>query len=194
MVDLQQRYPHEHYCLAGYSLGGNFTLRTTIAQAQHNYRIDRSVAVCPVICPNDTMTTLGSGLSFYEKYFVKKWKSSLLKKTKHYPQYTYEKALKKIKTLSGMNKFFIPGNTPFDDSHTYFEAYHLKNNRLAEIATPTTIIMSEDDPIVRHQMLPRDKHNEHLSLEITKHGSHCAFLKNYHMDSWIDDRLIELFR
>jgi uncharacterized protein len=193
LENLQSRFKHEQYFLAGFSLGGNFTLRTTIAQKDHNYRIDRSVAICPVICPNDTMHTLATGLSFYEKYFVKKWKKSLLEKTRHFPHYTYRNTLKKVQTLKQLNDFFIPGYTPFDDSDSYFDAYHLKDERLSHIHTPTTIITSEDDPIVRHQMLPNDSNNPHLSLELTRYGSHCAFLKNYKMESWIDDRLAEIF-
>lgn len=193
MENLQSRYRYSNYFLAGFSLGGNFTLRTTIAQKDHNYRIDRAVAICPVICPNDTMHTLATGPSFYEKYFVKKWKQSLLEKTRHFPHYTYQSKLKKVRTLQQLNDFFIPGYTPFEDSPTYFDAYHLKDDRLSHIQTPTTIITSEDDPIVRHQMLPRNMQSDHLNLEVTRYGSHCAFLKNYKMESWTDDRLVDIF-
>ncbi len=191
LEDLQQRYPHEHYFLAGFSLGGNFTLRTTIAQTQNDYRIDRAVAVCPVICPQDTMKALSQGP--YERYFVHKWKQSLLKKTQHHPEYTYQSQLKRVKTLKEMNEFFIPGYTPYRDTDSYFDAYHLREGRLSQLPVPTTIITSEDDPIVRAQMLPREPLTEHLSLEVTRYGSHCAFLKNYKMQSWVDDRLVELF-
>lgn len=193
MENLQSRFKYPQYYLAGFSLGGNFTLRTTIAQRDHDYVIHRSVAICPVICPNDTMHTLATGPRFYEQYFVKKWKQSLLEKTRHFPHYTYKNKLRRVRTLKQLNEFFIPGYTPFDDSKTYFDAYHLKDDRLAGIHTPTTIITSEDDPIVRHEMLPRATDSAHLSLEVTRYGSHCAFLKNYKMDSWTDDRLAEIF-
>ncbi|WP_439134583.1 YheT family hydrolase [Pseudomaricurvus sp.] len=193
LVDLQQRYPHQHYCLAGFSLGGNFALRTSIAQTEHAYRIDRTVAVCPVICPHDTMNNLSSGFPMYEKYFVRKWKQSLMKKTQHYPEYDYLDQLKRVSNLKEMNEFFIPGYTPFNDCDSYFDAYHLREERLGKLITPTTIITSEDDPIVRVNMVPTKQLSEHLSVEVTRYGSHCAFLKNFKMQSWIDDRLASLF-
>jgi predicted alpha/beta-fold hydrolase len=194
MVAIQKQLKYDNYFLAGFSLGGNFTLRTTIAQTEHDYRIDRAVAVCPLICPNDTMNALASGLSFYEQYFVKKWKRTLADKTKHFPEYDYTDKLKDLKTLKHVNELFIPGYTPFDNSETYFDAYHLKDKRLEKITSPTTIITSLDDPIVRHHMLPRENLSDKLSLEITQYGSHCAYLKNYRLHSWADDRLEQLFQ
>lgn len=194
IADLQQKYPHKHYYLAGFSLGGNFALRTTIAQTEHAYRIDRTVAICPVICPHDTMNNLSSGFPLYEKYFVRKWKQSLLKKTKHFPEYDYIDRLKQVSNLKEMNEFFIPGYTPFNDCETYFDAYHLREERLGKLTTPTTIITSEDDPIVRVNMVPRTPLSDHLHVEVTRYGSHCAFLKNFKMQSWIDDRLVSLFQ
>lgn len=194
MVDIQRRLKYDNYFLAGFSLGGNFTLRTTIAQTEHDYRIDRAAAICPLICPNDTMDALATGPRFYENYFVKKWKKSLTEKTKHFPEYTYQNKLKTLTTLHQVNDLFIPGYTPFNDSESYFDAYHLKDKRLSNITTPTTIITSEDDPIVRHNMLPKGNLSENLSVELTRYGSHCAYLKNYRMHSWADDRLQEIFK
>lgn len=193
MEALQKQLHYEHYGLAGFSLGGNFTLRTTIAQRDHDYRIDKAMAICPVICPNDTMDALRNGAFFYEQHFVKQWKQSLYDKTRHYPEYTYAEKLKQLKTLDHVNDFFIPGYTPFNDSQSYFDAYHLKGERLTKLPVPTKIITSEDDPIVRHHMLPRTITNSHLSVDITRYGSHCAYLKNYKLQSWADDRLSEWF-
>ncbi len=193
MVTLQQQLSYSKYFLAGFSLGGNFTLRTTIAQAEHDYRIDKAMAICPVICPNDTMQALSNGPFFYEQHFVKQWKQSLQDKTVHFPEYKYSEHLKQLKTLNHINDFFIPGYTPFNDSESYFDAYHLKEARLTQLPVPTTIITSEDDPIVRHHMLPRSVANPHLSVEVTRYGSHCAYLKNYRLQSWADDRLCHWF-
>lgn len=193
MTALQRQLSYSTYCLAGFSLGGNFTLRTTIAQQQHDYRIDKAMAICPVVCPNDTMQALSSGPFFYERHFVKQWKKSLYDKTRHYPDYTYREQLKQLKTLNHINDFFIPGYTPFNDSESYFDAYHLKQERLSYLPVPTTIITSKDDPIVRHHMLPRSVASPHLSVEITRYGSHCAYLKNYKLQSWADDRLAQWF-
>lgn len=195
--DLQKRLPHQHYYLAGFSLGGNFALRTAIAQTDSvqtdsAYRIDRTVAICPVICPHDTMNNLSSGFPLYEKYFVRRWKQSLLKKTQYFPEYDYLDRLKQVSNLKEMNEFFIPGYTPFNDCDSYFDAYHLREERLGKLTTPTTIITSEDDPIVRVNMVPKERLN-HLSVEVTRYGSHCAFIKNFKMQSWVDDRLVKIF-
>jgi predicted alpha/beta-fold hydrolase len=180
--------------LAGFSLGGNFALRCTLAQANCHYELFQTVAICPVICPNDTMKTLADGIPFYESYFVRKWKESLLEKTRHFSHLRYQDKLKQVSTLKELNEYFIPTHTPFSDSDSYFDAYHLKDKRLESIPSPTTIITSEDDPIVRARMLPRQLNNPQLKVELSRYGSHCAFLKNYAMESWVDDRLVYLFQ
>ena len=110
---LCQQYGGTHNLLCGYSLGGNFCLRVANLAKEHNIKLDQAIAVCPLLDPPTTMNELNNGLFIYEKYFVKRWKSSLFKKLKHHNHFTYGEQLKKLKTLDEMNEFFVIGHTDF---------------------------------------------------------------------------------
>jgi len=58
---------------------------------------------------------------------------------------------------------------------------------------PARIILSEDDPIIPAADLARVAESSSLSIELTRYGGHCAFLMNWRLQGWIDQRLLELF-
>ena len=193
VATIQRRFPHRHCFLAGFSLGGNFALRTALRAPERGIRLERVVAVCPVIDPASSMDALENGRFFYHRYFVSKWKQSLGKKLDHFPQYAYREALERIGTLRGMNNHFIPKYTEYARVEDYFDAYTLTGDRLAQLRIDTTIINSEDDPITLHKDIAGLPVSKHLRIETTPYGAHCAFLENSRLSSWADRRLGELF-
>ncbi|TQV85241.1 alpha/beta fold hydrolase [Exilibacterium tricleocarpae] len=190
---VQQQFPHPRYYLAGFSLGGNFALRTALRAPERGIQLDRVVAVCPVIDPASAMAALENGRFFYHQYFVSKWKQSLGRKLRHFPEYNYGEALRRIKTLRGMNNHFIPKYTQYQKVEDYFDAYTLTGDRLASLQVDTTIIHSRDDPIILHDDFAKLAASRHLRVETTPYGAHCAFLENSRLGSWADRRLGEIF-
>lgn len=113
IADIQTTWPHEKNFLAGYSLGGNFALRIALQCHQFAISLDQVAAICPVINPADTLHSLQNARFFYESYFTKKWRNSLLKKLEHYPHYNYRKDLMALKDLASMHDFFVPRFTDY---------------------------------------------------------------------------------
>jgi len=181
-----------HNVLCGYSLGGNFCLRVANVAKAANIGLHQAIAVCPLLDPMTTMEKLNSGLFIYEQYFVKKWKRSLFKKLTHFTHFDYGKALKKLKTLDQMNDFFVLGYTDFDSLEDYFNAYSLLGDGLKELAIPTTIISSQDDPMIPASQLEQLYPSPWLACELQSKGGHCAFIKNWKLESWASDRIGEL--
>jgi len=181
-----------HNVLCGYSLGGNFCLRVANLAKVENIGIDQAIAVCPLLDPITTMEKLNTGFFIYEQYFVKKWKRSLFKKLQYFKDYDYGKPLKKLKTLDQMNAFFILGYTDFNTIEDYFNAYSVLDDGLSQLAIPTTIISSEDDPMIPSSQLARLFKSEWLHFELQSKGGHCAFIKNWKLESWATDRISEL--
>lgn len=179
--------------LVGYSLGGNFALRTALFGPQQGVSFDHVAAVCPVIDPHHAMYSLENGRFFYHNYFVKKWQTSLVKKLNHFPDYDYQNTLLKLRTLRDMHDFFVPRFTGFPDRGAYFDAYKITDEQFEQLTIPTTIISSRDDPIIRFETLPSADVTDLLRISLTAHGSHCAFLENLALNSWIDRNLIQLF-
>lgn len=191
--DIANRWPHSHYYLAGFSLGGNFALRIALQPEKLDKAFDKIAAVCPVMDPASTLQALQQARFFYEWYFVRKWRSSLLKKLNHFPHYNYRKELLKLNDLESMHSFFVPRFTPFETFEDYFRAYAVTPEDLKSLQTPTTIINSLDDPITKADALTKVENSEVLSIHKPRYGSHCAYLKDIKLNSWLDDQLIRLF-
>ncbi len=190
---IQQRFPHNTNYLAGFSLGGNFSLRVAAKAAETGISLNQVVAVCPVLNPVNTMEALNSGWWLYEKYFVRKWKRSLRKKLEHFPELGYEKELLGLKSLREMNHYFVPRFTQFADAETYLLGYAIIGDALANLQVPSHIIAAQDDPICGAEDLPNLAKTPNLTIESTPHGGHCGYVSNYRLDSWVDKRLLELF-
>jgi len=181
-----------HNVLCGYSLGGNFCLRVANVAKREQVGLDQAIAVCPLLDPMTTMEKLNTGFFVYEKYFVRKWKRSLFKKLTHFTHFDYGKPLKKLKTLDQMNDFFVLGYTDFDSLEDYFNAYSVLDDGLKDLAIPTTIISSQDDPMIPSSQLERLYPSPWLDFDLQAKGGHCAFIKNWKLESWASDRISEL--
>ena len=181
-----------HNVLCGYSLGGNFCLRVANLAKIENIKLDQAIAICPLLHPPTTMDMLNSGFPVYEKYFVKKWKRSLFKKLQYHDHLDYGQALKKLKSLDQLNEFFIADYTGFSTTKAYFEAYSILGNALDKLAIPTTIVSSLDDPIIPAKQFDNLFNSSWLSIELQEYGGHCAFIKNWKLESWVSERVSEL--
>ena len=138
--------------LIGFSLGGNFALRI----AMKHYRIPIAnlkhvFAISPPLDPYKTTLAIDNGYFFYRKYFLKKWKRSLIKKQQLFPErYDFNKMLKS-KTCMGLTEdvnALLPDLPPYRD---YFNLYTLKNDSFQNLNIPVRIFIAEDDPVIPHE-------------------------------------------
>ena len=80
LADMQERTQAQNWKVAGYSLGGNFTLRVALHGPAAGLSVARSVAICPVLNPEHVLKCMEDGPTFYENYYDRKWARSLKKK------------------------------------------------------------------------------------------------------------------
>lgn len=182
-----------HTFLAGFSLGGNFVLRLGLAAEARGVRLTAIAAVCPLIDPARATARLEARLPLYHRYFVRKWQRSLRKKFALFPNPEDAQALLRCHSLSAMHEHFVPRHTPYDTAAAYFSAYSLSGAALTAMAVPCRIIAAEDDPITSVDDLETIEPSPAISLQRTRHGGHCGFLKDYALHSWIDDELPRFF-
>ncbi|MGK0498858.1 MAG: putative alpha/beta-fold hydrolase [Oceanicoccus sp.] len=190
---IQQRYPQPRNYLCGFSLGGNFSLRVAAKATASNIKLNYVVAVCPVINPFKTNRNLNQGSFIYHNHFRNKWRRSLLKKIDHFPDYDYAGRLKEMKTLDEMNSYFVPNHTAFDRVEDYLNGYSIGGDHLAKLDISCRIISSQDDPVISAADLEELAHNKNLHIELTRYGGHCGYISNFSLESWIDQRLIDIF-
>lgn len=191
---LCERFGGRHNVLCGYSLGGNFCLRVANIAKVENIALHQAIAICPLLHPTTTMQKLNTGFPVYEQYFVKRWKNSLFKKLQHHDHFDYGDKLKKLKTLDQMNEFFVLGYTPFKSLQAYFDAYSILGESLSQLAIATTIIAAADDPMIPADQLDELFSSPWLTIELQEKGGHCAFIKNWRLESWASDRVSELVK
>ncbi len=187
--------PHaQPMVVAGYSLGGNFALRVALHAPGVGLQLARVAAVCPALDPDRTTTAMEQGLSFYERYFLRKWTRSLRRKQALYPlHHAIGEDQLRSRRLRDLTAWLVARHTDFADVDAYFDGYRISGDRMAGLQVPADILTSADDPVIPVD----DFHSWQLpasaSVEIAAHGGHCAFLTdaglNGYAEAWVARRL-----
>lgn len=190
---IQRQYPHKRCYLSGFSLGGNFSLRVAAKAHKYDIQLCKVVAFSPLIHGGISSEVLNEKRNFlYERHFVSKWKKSLVKKLNYFPQLDYQNILPKLKTLDDMNRMLIPAYTEYKDIEEYFDAYSITGKALEKLVCPCHFIISKDDSIIPVRDIQELAKNNLLNIEITQYGGHCGFIKNWKLESWQDERLLQI--
>ena len=192
ILKIRVMFPRKHCFLAGFSLGGNFALRIS-ADVGEKLRLSGTLAICPPVNPATTMKIIERRLSPYQKHYYSRWKQSLTTKLQYFPDLGYNDALKKCKNTREMNKLIIPNFTPYHETDEYSSAYTIDNERLKNLKVPTWIIASQDDPIVPVSDVLDLRERSTLSIETPRRGGHCGFMETFDTNSWVEDRMVDIF-
>src|SRR6185312_2503298 len=75
--EVQRLYPTRPTALIGFSLGGNFALRTALRAGDAGIDLARVIGVCRVIDPHAGLFQLEHAPRMYHDYFMWKWRRSL---------------------------------------------------------------------------------------------------------------------
>jgi len=189
---LQQHFPRRPLQLAGFSLGGNFMLRVAAQARTAGLDLARVVAVSPVLEPTETLAALQAGPPGYERYFVRKWRRSLLKKQAAWPDSYDFRELMRLRDLKLMTAELVRSHTDFASLADYLNGYALTGARLAPLEVPSTILTSLDDPIIPASGLSLLARPPALSLTVTRYGGHCGFFEHLAGPSWLERRMLTL--
>ncbi len=178
--------------LAGFSLGGNFMLRVAAHREARDLRIERVIAISPLLDPAQTMGTLERGFPLYHRYFVRKWSRSLARKQLVWPgHYDFDDILR-LKNLRAMTNEMVLAHTEYPTMNDYLAGYAITGDRLTTLAAPATVLTSLDDPIIENADLARLARVPHLDIVTTAHGGHCGFIENLGASTWVDARIGEM--
>ena len=184
------RHPAPRLALVGQSLGGNFAIRVALRAPSARLPIDRVIAICPVLQPQSTMEALERGLWIYRRYFLSRWRRSLLTKAALFPERYDFGNLTRFRTLTETTDFFVRRYTEFPDLETYLQGYAITGNVLSSLSVPTSLIAARDDPVIPARDLENLTSTDALEVTTTPHGGHCGFVESYSLRSWIDSRIL----
>lgn len=184
------KFPHKNLYLCGFSLGANFSLRVAAKAYSEAIPISKVFAVSPPINPKNSMISIEKS-SLYAKYFMKKWKRSLLKKQKIFPQNFDDNQYKSIKSLDKLTELLIVKHSDYNSTDEYFAAYQITQEILDKIKTPCHVLTSWDDPVIPFEDFKLLQDQKNIQLVTTKKGGHCGFINSWKMNSWIEHYIIK---
>lgn len=185
-------YGNGSHFLAGFSLGGNFSLRVAGLSREAGLNLKRVAAVCPVINARNAMAKLNTALPFYKHYFLRKWKNSLRLKEKCFPGLLTDEMLNSP-DLDTLTDRMLETYTSFKNSDEYYANYSITGERLAGLGTDCHILMSADDPVIPVVDFEGISSLPRVKVEIAPWGGHCGFLMNLKFESYADKKLVEIF-
>lgn len=190
MVAIQRLEPTRELSLAGFSLGGNFSLRVGARAGAAGLRLRRIIAVCPVLDPVVTLDALERGPALYRNYFMFKWRRSLRRKQAAWPDLYDFSSLARERSLTAMTERMVLEYTEYPDLATYLGGYAITGEALATLETDSRIILSHDDPMIPARDLARLKRVPALAVTTTRFGGHCGFVDRLRGPSWIDREVL----
>jgi uncharacterized protein len=183
---IQAAIPDRRLTVAGFSLGGNFALRVAARASSAGIRLERAVAVCPVLRPHSTMDVLEDGWFVYREYFISKWKRSLRRKQELFPQrYDFTTILAQ-RSIKAMTEIMVERYSEFRDLDAYLSGYAIIGDVLAKLDVPSHILFSLDDPIIPACDLHELARTPALEITTLPYGGHCGFMDRFNAESWAD--------
>jgi len=172
--------------LAGFSLGGNFSLRVAARAATAGIRLRKVVAVSPVLSPHRTLTALESGWFVYHRYFVRKWKQSLRIKQRIFPaRYDFSDILGE-NSLATMTDLMVRQHSEYPDMDTYLSGYSILGDALADLRVESHVLLADDDPIIPARDARDLAGAPQLHVKVAPYGGHCGFVDRLGQASWAD--------
>ena len=191
--EVARRFPRRPLLAAGYSLGGNFTLRLALAAPAAGIPLAHAVAVCPALDPARILHTFETGLPLYHWYFMRKWRRSLRRKRELFPQrHAFDDAVLRL-DMRRLTHWMVQRHTPMSGIEEYFEGYNIAGERLAGLQVPVNVLAAADDPVIPFEGFPALRLPAHSRLEYAELGGHCGFLEGLglsgYAERWLADRL-----
>ena len=164
--------------LAGYSLGGNFALRLARIAAEANLPLDYVVAVCPVIDPAHGLAKLEQAPRIYHAYFMRKWRESLRRKQKVFPDAHRLDGKVRHANMRELTRLLVERYTDFGSLEAYLDGYSIAGQRLLGIRLPVSILAARDDPVIPVSDFLDLCLPPQAELDIAKFGGHCGFFRS----------------
>jgi uncharacterized protein len=179
--------------LVGFSLGGNFALRIGLRCLEEPLDgLRRLVAVSPVIDPAKSTARVDRS-TLVRRHFLTKWRSSLKKKQRVFPQLRGIEDLLRGKSVREMTAALVRHYTDHDSVDDYFRGYTLTGGALKPLALPALLITSRDDPIIPAEDFDSLETSPSTKVLIHRFGGHNGFVEGLFRETWYEQAMAELF-
>lgn len=187
MQELVRRFPARPLVVVGFSLGGNFALRVALRAPAAGLPLSYALAVCPAVHPPSILDAIENAPWFYHAYFMHKWRESLRRKQRLFPDAARFSAAELGTSMRELTATMVARHTDFGSLDAYLDGYSIAGDRLADLAIPATILTASDDPIIPVDGFRQMQLSASTELEIAPAGGHCGFIRDFSLRSWTED-------
>lgn len=187
LKDVTRRFPAQPLAVVGFSLGGNFALRVALRAPAAGLPLNYALAVCPAVHPPAILDAIEKAPWFYHAYFMLKWRESLRRKQRLFPNAAQFSAAELASSMRELTATMVARHTDFGSLDAYLDGYSIAGDRLADLSIPTTILTASDDPIIPVDGFHQLKLSPCTELEIAPAGGHCGFIRDFSLRSWTED-------
>lgn len=180
MRELIERDGIQSIAIAGYSLGGNLTMKLAGELGDSAPRELKAVcAISPTLDLARCVTALERRANLvYQWNFVRNLKARMRRKAAAFPGAFSLEPLPRVWSVRRFDEVYTAPHHGFRDAEDYY--YRASALRVIDrIRVPALLVTAEDDPFVPAAAF-RDAaitDNPHITLLVTPHGGHCAYLE-----------------
>jgi hypothetical protein len=180
LTELRDRDGLPSFGVAGYSLGGNLTMKLAGELGASGLpEIRAFVAVSPVLELEACVRAIERRENrAYEWNFCRNLQGRMRRKARRFPG-TFDLAgLWKIWSIRAFDERYTAPHHGFDGASDYY--HRASGMRVADrIVRPALILSAADDPFVPPEIFaaPPIRDNPHVTTIVTTHGGHCAFVE-----------------
>lgn len=189
--EIAHRFSQRPLALLGYSLGGNFALRVALRAPSSGIPLSRVLTVSPLICPHNGLAAIESSRWFYHAYFMHKWRRSLKRKQRAFPNEPLCESRQLRGSLRELTRTLVLRHTDFGSLDNYLDGYSIAGDRLAALQVPASILTARDDPVIPVADFERMRLPPCAELTIVQHGGHCGFIRDLRLSSYAEDYIVE---
>ena len=166
--------------VAGYSLGGNLTLKLAGELGDADLpEVKGFCAVSPTMDLGVCVDALERRSNLiYEWNFVRNLKRRMRRKAAAFPDLFDLTPLQRVRTVRQFDEAYTAPHHGFTDATDYY--YRASALRIvSRIRRPTLILTAADDPFVPVGPFsaPDITANPHITVVLTEHGGHCAYVE-----------------
>ena len=183
----------------GYSLGGHLLLKFLadyeVGTSDNHEQFRGAVTVSAPLALSKTSLALSRWANYpFNLYLLRKIKQDSLRENSNLTD-SERTALKAARTVRQVDETVTGPRLGFDGAEAYYAA-NSAIDELSEIALPTVMIHSADDPFVPQADYDHESlvGNDCLDTVLLPDGGHVGFFTGQAGSRWLDRTLIELMR
>jgi len=183
-----------HFGVAGYSLGGNLTLRIAGELATDPGRAGLPIRACAAVSPTMDLhvciDAMERGINFiYQRNFLKDLRARLIRKSALWPGQFDLAPLARVRTIREFDDLYtapLGGFGTADNYYTTASAIRL----IDRVEVPTLIVTADDDPFVPGEQFlrPAVAGNPNVRVALTTDGGHCGFVST--SGYWAEETIV----